>query len=388
MTAAGAMMAAPLLGVMRVAQQAGDQIRELARAQRISEVAAGRRLGFSESETEAAVAFSEAMEEVQHSLRRTYVTIAGALAPTIREFASWVTSVSVQVRAWARQHPELVQRLAAVAAGAVAAGAAITALGVAIVGAAAVVKVMIAVGGVLTGLLLSWPGILAGLAAAIAAATVDWRGLGEQMSATWQAMVNAIKGGDIETALKIVVAQLKVIWFEFLDWFRRNTSIGMSWVGQLGDDISSGLAALAVKLGEVVGAISKEQAQFMIADILRQNRLAIEQLEEQRRKARLPSAELQQAREELEKLRQRAMQLPPGGGRPGAPAAPPRMPRKEYPPDIAVQVRGTYSSQAISQSLALGDRFSERMAKGIERAARAGEETVRLLRNMRGIAFT
>jgi hypothetical protein len=167
----------------------------------------GLGLTMSTKNAQAAAAFSDAMDTVAKVVRQIVITIGGALAPVLTQVGQQFISGLTAVQAWVAANQQVVNVVAAVAAGAVALGTALAGLGVAtsalgsgigvVASAFAAVNGLIGGAVAIVGALASPIGLLVAGLAALAAATIDWSGAWASIKDFGATALETLAGGFV-----------------------------------------------------------------------------------------------------------------------------------------------------------------------------------------------
>jgi hypothetical protein len=409
LAAAGAAIFAPFAIMGRITQQIGKQINDAFNKTGESIEKLGAKMGFNEEESRKASEFAEALEEVEHTGKRIAISVASALLPVLRRFTDWFTENGVMIRAWISNNQRLIQGVALFGAGLIGAGVALIALGKIAIGVAAGMKLLtfaMTAFQLVTSLLLSPVGLLVfaigGIAAAIIALAVDWQGLSDRWGENWAAIIAAVASGDLEGAFGVVAAGVRQEWTKLIDYltgrwtafkkliagegaaagpFLKDVKSGAQlFFSDIGGLVTYGMAKLAEQFGAPPGT-----AMLVGKDWLKESNRILDQSKKDAIGARSGAvgdllnraADATFAGADLGAARVRANV--------GAPAM--KGQSGDALMGIAEQAKGLFSSSALSQSLALSDKLGERMAKGIERAAKAGEDLVDIAKQGNGLVF-
>ncbi len=197
-----------------------------------------RRLGLTMSTEEAAAAeqFADTMHDLWAVLKRVAFIVGAAVAPYVKKFAQSITETISKVIRWVKENRELIVALMKIAVGIVAAGAALVGLGMVFGSLAAIlggiIGALTTIGAIL-GFLLSPIGIVAAAFATLGgvflksskqgARILGW--LGEQFQAlkddalrAFDGIRDALAGGDIKLAAKILWLTLKMEWQKGMKW--------------------------------------------------------------------------------------------------------------------------------------------------------------------------
>ena len=204
----------------------------------------------------AAEALEKSIKKMWLTVKMVVFNIGGALAPVFQQAAQWVTRAAVSVSQWIRQNQGLIVTalqvcvaVAAVGAGMIALGLAIQFVAGVIGGVMTIISTLHAVFGAVSAVvsfLLTPVGMVAAAVAvlggvllyvlyrvgafdsAIQAVRGSLNELAAETKATFGAMANALKAGDIVAAVKVLWAYLKM---EFL--------AGKNWLLNLWDGVWS-----------------------------------------------------------------------------------------------------------------------------------------------------
>ena len=194
-----------------------------------------RELGIvmSGEQAQAAADFADAWNRISRQLKFLIVLVGGELAPELSASQKFLSGLVRGVIDWTRENAALVKTVAAIGAGLIVVGGTLLAFSLAVTAASFIVgafTTMLSVAGTVLGFFVSIPGLIVlGLAAATAAffafsdagdrAARRWRGLFGQMKSdvgtAIGGIIDAIRAGDLELAMKILVTALKLIWKEF-----------------------------------------------------------------------------------------------------------------------------------------------------------------------------
>ncbi len=207
-------------------------------------------LTIGNDDAQAAVVFTDTLDDLIKVIKRGVFAIGAALAPTLTKLISRVTTVAVTIVDWIKTNRELVLNIGKVVVGVIAAGGALVAIGLAIsalggvFGALATVisGVIGAVGaiGTVIGALLSPIGLVITAVGALGAYllySTDLGGkalawLGDRFGAlkdtaltAYQGIADALAAGDIALAAKILWLTLK------MEWQRGINALNGYWLG-------------------------------------------------------------------------------------------------------------------------------------------------------------
>ena len=243
---------------------------------------AAERLGlvWTTQDAEAAHEFDNSLSRVGMQAKRLAGTVASALAPSLQEFAQWLSVVIPQLRAWVSEHQGMIVGLAKAAVVAVGAGAALYALGKIIVGVSLAFRVMrvavtslsfavsifsgigralMALGSIGPFMVGMFRGIRAAILGAVASGSLLATGIGllvvggvaallyftgafTEMGRVFDQVVagmgDALATGDIALAAKILWAGIRVLWTQGINWIlglwdnmTTSTAQAMNWLG-------------------------------------------------------------------------------------------------------------------------------------------------------------
>jgi hypothetical protein len=198
----------------------------------------------SQEDADAADRVGDALDDMQKALKFTFLSVGASLlsqADAIEEWTSRGLEGLQMVRGWIAENRQLVL---AVTAGA----AAIVALGTTLIGLGASLAIAsVALGGLATGIaavgtvlgvVFSPVGLGIAAVLAVAAAVVYlahemgvledvgesladlWGSLSAAFVQTWEGVRDAVQAGDLKLAFEVAVAGMKLVWEEFLLWFR------------------------------------------------------------------------------------------------------------------------------------------------------------------------
>jgi len=204
-----------------------------------------RKLGLtiSKQDAEAAEELTDALSAMWRSLKQGVFIVGSALAPELKRAAEWMTAVAVKSAQWLRTNKELIVNLFKTAVAVGAAGAAMLALGKAIT---TVLGLTAKLGGIkLLGLAAVGTGI-AYIAKQTDAGGKAIRWLGDRFAElrgraeeTYGGIADAMAGGDIALAGRILwlslkqewvrgVGQLQQVWQDFMAWLSK-AKITVDW---------------------------------------------------------------------------------------------------------------------------------------------------------------
>jgi flagellar biosynthesis GTPase FlhF len=194
-------------------------------------------LTMSTEDAEAAEAFGDALSTLWRSLKQVVFMVGGALAPTLKQIAEWITRVAANLAAWIDENRKVITIIAAVVAGIVGIGAALMILGpiISAVGSAiglvtfaiSAATTAVSLLGAAIGFLPSPIGLVVaavgGIAAAVLFATdegnmaLESLGQGfEQLlgaaGTAWQGIQDAIASGDLAGAMEVAWLGIQVVW--------------------------------------------------------------------------------------------------------------------------------------------------------------------------------
>ncbi len=194
-------------------------------------------LTMSTDDAQAAEAFGDSLSALWKSLKQVVFAVGGALAPTLKDIAQWVTQVAAAFGDWIDENREVVTIVGGLAVGLVAVGAAMLILGPLITGIGTALGL---VGAVITGFgaaigllgaalaaLLSPIGLVVAAVAGITAALVLSTDQGNQAlgslstgfesllgaaGTAWQGIKDAIAAGDLPGAMEVAWLGIQVVW--------------------------------------------------------------------------------------------------------------------------------------------------------------------------------
>lgn len=184
----------------------------------------------SDQDATNATNLGDAFDRVKKSLGGIATQLGAAIAVPFANIANTIASIIGRVSQWVAANRSVVQTVAAVAAGLVAAGGIATGVGIAIIGLGATIasigtiaSAAFAAVGTAIGILTSPITLaVAGIAAVgfIALRATDsltvlsemFGSLGTTATTAWQGIVAAISSGDLETAGQIAFTALEVAW--------------------------------------------------------------------------------------------------------------------------------------------------------------------------------
>ncbi|MBI5725920.1 MAG: phage tail tape measure protein [Planctomycetes bacterium] len=216
-----------------------------------------RRLGLviSTEDARAADEFGDVLSDLWKVLKQGVFVVGSALAPSLKDLATWITGVVVRASEWLKQNKELVLTIFKVAAAVVAGGIALIALGYAISGLGAIfgvlATILTGVGSVLgmLGAILAWMLSPIGMVITAMAAlggyiiyasgmggkALDWLSekfgeLKDDAISAYQGIADALAAGDIGLAAKILWLTLKMEWQKGVNWISSIWNEGLQWV--------------------------------------------------------------------------------------------------------------------------------------------------------------
>ncbi|GIW55566.1 MAG: hypothetical protein KatS3mg082_1970 [Nitrospiraceae bacterium] len=194
-------------------------------------------LTMSTEDAEAAEAFGDALSTLWKSLKQVAFMVGGALAPTFKQIAQWITQIAANLADWIDENREVITIIAAVVAGIVGVGVALMVLGPIISAVSTAIGLVtfaipaattaVSLLGAAIGFLLSPIGlvvaVIGGIAAAVLFATdegnmaLESLGQGfEQLLGTagtaWQGIQDAITAGDLAGAMEVAWLGIQVVW--------------------------------------------------------------------------------------------------------------------------------------------------------------------------------
>jgi hypothetical protein len=206
-------------------------------------------LQMSSEDVSAAAAFDDSLVRLKGSIKGIVLSIGGALAPTLTNASNLVTTIAAGTGNWIRENRGLVVAIAAVAIAAVAGGASLLAIaGGAVVASAAITAfgtIATTVGAVVGAVWSPVTLIVLGVAAAVGVVTAAFAvlavnsgvagdaiaylksvfgGITELATKTFGGIANALAGGNVQLAVKIFWAGLKVAFLAGLQEIVRITS--------------------------------------------------------------------------------------------------------------------------------------------------------------------
>ncbi len=369
----------------------------------------------SQQSSDAAEAFSKAIDQIGSSVQDALLPALEKSLPAIRDF-----------QRLSQENPKFIQYLAGVSAGILAIGIGAKIIAPSFGIAVAAVKVLLAT----LGLFFSPLGILtAGIAAigvGFLALSPIGKKVGEQLSSffgefgdaakmTIEGVVKALEDGNIEGAFRTVVEGLKLIWLELTafmqqQWFNviktlEETRVGIAkelvndqnrgkfpGIGLVAATTASGAiaggaiagppGALVGGIGGLIGgAILNEQ----LKDVRKNPNEVIDELnagakrDQAAREAEL-NAQQQKSREAIEAQKRALMEAPLQGRK--APIEPHMLDQLQQftQAGIADNVKGAFTSSNFAQRLGIGDKVNEKMLtvqKAILDAVKALTEVVK-----------
>ena len=224
-----------------------------------------RRLGLVMSDADATAAheFDNSLSRVRQQVMRLVGSIGASLVPTLNQFGQWLSRAIPQLRAWVDEHRGWIVLAARAALYAVGLGAALWTMGKMIVlvsGAFAAMRTVVTVvstlwavltggakaiafvTGVLQGLKTAlmaartavvglatasgiaeavvavWPAIFLAALAALLYFTGGFQEMGAVFKQVWSGISDAIAAGDIELAMKIMWAGIRLLWTEGVNY--------------------------------------------------------------------------------------------------------------------------------------------------------------------------
>lgn len=238
-----------------------------------------RDMGFTMSAEDAAAAavLNDALDNLTKSLKFVAIAIGSAVAPLLSDFAAASATALGGVISWIKENRGLVVTALKVGLAIMAVGAAFVAAGTAAIVLGQVIGSLLAVGaaisaafgalaailGVLVspiGLVIAALGVLAvatGAAADAGAAALSWLGdtwswLQTRVGEVIGVIVAAIKAGEIQKALDVVGAGLKLTWVKVINYLLEKWGTFKTDIGNVMDVLVADLKSAWAWLGNVV----------------------------------------------------------------------------------------------------------------------------------------
>ena len=250
-------------------------------------------LTMSTEDAQAAAALGDAWDALWRVAKRGVVAVGAALAPTLIDYARRATAVLVTVVQWIDTHRDLIVTAAKVVVGIIAVGAALVALGTGIIVAGAVLgglaTILTTVGTVL-GAVATAIGFLVspiGLAIAAAVALGVWFVKSSGVAATaigflsdvfgtlkadtlvaFEAIRNALSGGDIAAAAKVLWSLLKLEWARGVGFLTQKWLEAKSYFLEVWAGLTTRLAKLWVEFTTLFQIGWRKAQQFVAEGIL------------------------------------------------------------------------------------------------------------------------
>lgn len=220
---------------------------------------AARRLGLVMSTQDAVAAdqFGDVLSDLGKVLKMSVFTIGAALAPALQKAALWITDLIVRVKNWIGQNRGLVESALKITAGIMGAGVAMIVMGTAITGLAkglgvlsmvfpvikaAITAIIVVLAGILSpiGLIVTAIVGLGGYflyASGAAGKAMDWlsgviNSVATDAVDSFGAISNALAGGDIVAAAKVLWTQLKYWWQAGTGWISDIWNNCLLWLKQ------------------------------------------------------------------------------------------------------------------------------------------------------------
>ena len=217
----------------------------------------------SDEDAKNAAALGDAMNRVRRVIGGAFFKVGAALAEPLTKAFDVISRIVGAVTNWIDRNRGLVQTIAAIGAGILAAGTVITAIGGAIVGIGVSIAAIgtaittaFALASGIIGAILSPIGLVVAGIAAIGGAVLHATGslqvlgsmfgsLGTQGSKAWQGIVDAVSAGNLELAGEIAFTALQVGWLTVTNtmqdvWNRVSDFFVNTWRGVVKAIIQTG----------------------------------------------------------------------------------------------------------------------------------------------------
>jgi hypothetical protein len=218
-----------------------------------------RKLGLTmgTEDANAAAAYTDAMNRLTSVLRAAWLKIGASVAPVLTELTNRLATGLGPLIQWIDKNRELVATAMKVGAGIAAVGAVLFTTGAAMVGLSVAIASTVSVLTTMVGLLASpvFLATAAGIAAIgyaayelyqsghldawIASVSDGLGSIADDFKTAWGGIADAIKAGDVELAMDIVAATLKVAWARVVKFWMDETQGFRDWWGELTVDIAS-----------------------------------------------------------------------------------------------------------------------------------------------------
>ncbi len=219
---------------------------------------------------QSALELEKALARVHAQIKALWVAIGAAFAPALKEFVAQASRIVMTAINWVKANAGLASSILRITTILIGASVAVIGLGFAIVGVgsvlttvgAALVMVGSVIGAIGFGGALALvvalgaafaflPEILGGVASA-------WKGVSSDAMAGWGDLVDAVKSGDLESAMKIAWAGIKLVWAEGLN------ALKIKWdafaASIILPEAQTGLAFTLAKAGEKLGLVPEGTA--------------------------------------------------------------------------------------------------------------------------------
>ena len=232
--------------------------------------------------------FSDILKILGFAVKSVVNAIGSALMPLLKQFAIKIIDAVLTVRNFIREHKELVVTIFQVAAAVMGIGAGLVALSYIFTGLASAVGVVSTVFGVaqtiitatvaVIGAMLTPIGLvvtaIVGLgayflyASGAAGKAADWLGgafatVAEDAKASFGAISNALAGGDIVAAAKVLWAQLKMWWEQGTGWISDIWNGALLWMKQVFFEAVGGWRIIFEEMGHGLTVAWIETTAFL-----------------------------------------------------------------------------------------------------------------------------
>lgn len=329
--------------------------------------------------------FGTNLKRIEGMAKSAAMAIGGELVGAMMKFKGPVMGAVHDVTDFIKESGGLVVTVAGVGIGLVAAGTSFIALGAAISGVGSIAGAL----GTALGFLASPIGVVTTLGAGLVylwSTTEDGKAtitsFASDWKSAWAGITDAFKAGDIALAFKILMKTLQLEWARFWDsiWKEANKTLGKIMPKGLEKSPLSGLVNAYANGIPLIGLdleryIRKQRpGEWTKEDEADYQKRSLELMQKHFRiqkgldgKADLPDSDIEKYKRELDELTKQArsraestIQNPPSKN--NSMSNPESM-------GLSEASKGTFSSYAIGQSLAFGDKVSEKIAQNTEKIA-------------------
>lgn len=221
--------------------------------------------------------YANQVKRLQGEFRNLSDAIGGPLIGVVTPIVETIGQVVGYIRDWAKENEDLSKTVLGLVAGATALGVALVAIGASAMligtafgGLASILGVITAPMAAISSLLVTWPGILLAVGAALVAMNVNWASLAEaatgpieyvmgllgELRTTWDTtvggMADALKAGEIQLAAEILWAGLTVLFEQGVLEIREKVSPLKTFFEELWASVVNSTAIQMTQLGSFV----------------------------------------------------------------------------------------------------------------------------------------